>query len=102
MFTMEIESNFMLPFLGIQLLSRSSRCGDQSECQTTNIGLLLHYKSHVDVGYKRAFAKNYMLGKSHNRTIMALVLGQCLPTFAGRISPKNAIVLNYFFPAKVP
>ena len=59
MFTVEIESNCMLPFLGTQLLNRSSRRGDQSECQTTNIGLLLPYKSHVDVRYKRAFAKNY-------------------------------------------
>ena len=59
MFTVEIESNCMLPFLGTQLLNRSSRRGDQSECQTTDIGLLLPYKSHVDVRYKRAFAKNY-------------------------------------------
>ena len=85
MFTVEIESNCMLPFLGTQLLNGPSRCGDQSECQTTNTGLLSHYNSHVDVRYKRA--------------LLRTMLGQCFPTCVQLVV---FLVLNYFFPAKVP
>ena len=85
MFTVEIESNCMLPFLGTQLLNGTSRCGDQSECQTTNTGLLSHYNSHVDVRNKRA--------------LLRTMLGQCFPTCVQLVV---FLVLNYFFPAKVP
>ena len=57
MFTMEIESNGMVPFLGTQLLNRSSHVETKVCVKLTNTGLLLHYRSHVDVPYKRALLR---------------------------------------------
>ncbi|XP_067046365.1 uncharacterized protein [Acropora muricata] len=50
-FTMEIEKDGMLPFLGTQLLN----CAPQIETKVrhTNTGLLVHYQSHVDNWFKR-------------------------------------------------
>ena len=47
-FTMEIENDGMLPFLGIQLLNKSTQIQTKTYIKPTNTGLLLHYKSHVD------------------------------------------------------
>lgn len=41
--TMELESNGMLPFLGIQLLNRSPNIETSVYVKPTNTGLLLHY-----------------------------------------------------------
>ena len=55
---MEIESNGMVPFfLGTQLLNRSSHVENKVHVKLTNTGLLLHYKSHLDVRYKRALLR---------------------------------------------
>ena len=50
-FTMEIEKDGMLPFLGTQLLN----CAPQIETKVrpTNTALLVHYQSHVDNWFKR-------------------------------------------------
>ena len=52
-FTMEIENNRMLPFLGTQLLNKSTHVETKLYVKPTNSGLMLHYKSHVDDRYKR-------------------------------------------------
>ncbi|KAK3727763.1 hypothetical protein QZH41_005213 [Actinostola sp. cb2023] len=52
-FTMEIENNGMLPFLGMQLLNRSHHIETKVYIKPTNTGLLLHHESHVDERYKR-------------------------------------------------
>ena len=57
MFTMEIEINCMVPFPGTQLFNRSSHEETKVYVKLTNTGLLLHYKSHVDVRYKRALLR---------------------------------------------
>ena len=57
MFTMEIESNGMVPFLGTQLLNRSSHVETKVCVKLTNTGLLLQYRSHVDVRYKRVLLR---------------------------------------------
>ena len=57
MFTMEIEINGMVPFPGTQLFNRSSHEETKVYVKLTNTGLLLHYKSHVDVRYKRALLR---------------------------------------------
>ena len=51
MFTMETEINGMAPFPGTQLFNRSSHEETKVYVKLTNTGLLLHYKSHVDVRY---------------------------------------------------
>ena len=53
-FTMEIEKDGMLPFLGIQLLNRAPQLETKVYVKPTNTGLLLHYQSHVDDRYKQS------------------------------------------------
>ena len=55
---MEMENNAMLPFLGTQLLNKSSHTETKVFVKLTNSGLLLHYKSHVDDRYKRGLLKS--------------------------------------------
>ena len=59
-FTMETESNSMLPFLGTQLLDKHTRVETKVYVKPTNTGLLLHYKSHVDDRYKRGLLKTML------------------------------------------
>ena len=59
-FTMEAESNSMLPFLGTQLLNKHTRVETKVYVKPTNTGLLLHYKSHVDDRYKRGLLKTML------------------------------------------
>ncbi|KAL9988150.1 hypothetical protein ACROYT_G002558 [Oculina patagonica] len=53
-FTMKIEKDGMLPFLGTQLLNRAPRIETKVYVKPTNTGLLVHYQSHVDNRYKRS------------------------------------------------
>ena len=59
-FTMEIENDRMLPFLGTQLLNKSNHVETKVYAKPTNSGLLLHYKSHVDDRYKRGLLKTML------------------------------------------
>ena len=52
-FTMEVESEGSLPFVGVNLLNRVPRIETKVYIKPTNTGLLLHYQSHVDIRYKR-------------------------------------------------
>ena len=63
-FTMEIECNEMLPFLGIQLLNQSPQIETKVYVKPTNAGLLLHYKSHADNWYKKGLLRT-MLDRAH-------------------------------------
>ena len=51
-FTMELETNGVLPFLGIQLINKSPNIETKVYVKPTSTGLLLHYESHVDARYK--------------------------------------------------
>ena len=53
-FTMEIEKDGMLPFLGTQLLNRAPQIETKVYVKPTNTGLLVHYQSHVDNRYTRS------------------------------------------------
>ena len=61
-FTMEIENDGMLMFLGTQqlLLNKSTHIQTKIYVKPTNTGLLLHYKSHVDDCYKRGLLKTVL------------------------------------------
>ena len=59
-FTMEIEKNGMLPFLGTQLLNNSTQIQTKVYIKPNNTGLLLHYKSHVDDRYKCGLLKTML------------------------------------------
>ena len=49
-FTMEVEENGILPFLGVQLLSGAPRVETNVYVKLTNTGLLLHYHSRYKHG----------------------------------------------------
>ena len=59
-FTMETENNCMLPFLGVQLLNKSTHIETKVYVKPTNTGLLLQYNSHVDYRYKRSLIKTML------------------------------------------
>jgi len=59
-FTMEVERNSMLPFLGVQLLNRAPRIETKVYVKPTNTGLLLHHQSHVDNRYKHGLLKTML------------------------------------------
>ena len=83
-FTMEIENDGMLPFLGTQLLNKSTQIQTNVYVKPTNTGLLLHYKSHVDDRYKCGLLKT-MLDRAFRLSSS--------PTFL-----RNAIGLKWCFP----
>ena len=56
-FTMEIEKDGMLPFLGMLVKKDGSQMLTQVYRKPTNTGLMLHYQSHVDNRYKRGLIK---------------------------------------------
>ena len=53
-FTMEVEQNASLPFIGVELLKLAPRIKTKVYVKPTNTGLLLHYQSHVDNRYKHS------------------------------------------------
>ena len=50
----------MLPFLGKQLLNKSTHVETKVYVRPTNSGRLLQYKSHVDDWYKRGLLKTML------------------------------------------
>ena len=53
-FTMEIEREGSLPFLGTELLNCAPKIDSKVYIKRTNTGLLLRFQSHVDIKYKRS------------------------------------------------
>ena len=53
-FSMEVERNASLPFIGVELFNLAPRIKTKVYVKPTNTGLLLHYQSHVDNRYKRS------------------------------------------------
>ena len=53
-FTMEVEQEGKIPFLGMEITKKDGRLETKVYIKPTNTGLLLHYHSHVDKRYKRS------------------------------------------------
>ena len=51
-FTMELENNGKLTFLGMMINGNSPRPETKVYAKTTDNGLLLHHQGHVDEKYK--------------------------------------------------
>ena len=49
---MEVERNASLPFIGVELLNLAPRIKTKVYIKPTNMGLLLHYQSHMDNRYR--------------------------------------------------
>ena len=67
-FTMEIEKDGMLPFLGTQLLHLVPQIKTSVYVKPTYTSLLLHYQSHVDNWYKQSLL-TFMLDRSHRLSL---------------------------------
>ena len=63
-FTMEVANNNKLPFIGMELIKIGKQLKTCVHRKTTNKGLLLHYRSHVDARYKRSLLMT-MLNRAH-------------------------------------
>ena len=61
-FTMELEENGRLPFLGMDVIRNGCRLDTMVYRKPTDKGLLLHYHNHVDARYKRSLL-NTMLNR---------------------------------------
>ena len=59
-FTMELEDNSKLPFLGMVIIRNRPRLETKVYVKPTDTGLLLHYQSHVDVKYKHSLVKTML------------------------------------------
>ena len=59
-FTMELEDNGKLPFLGMMIIRNGPRLDTKVYVKPTDTGLLLHYQSHVDVKYKHSLLKTML------------------------------------------
>ena len=59
-FTMELEDNSKLPFLGMVIIRNGPRLETKVCVKPTDTGLLLHYQSHVDVKYKHSLLKTML------------------------------------------
>ena len=62
-FTMELQENGRLPFLGMNIIRNGSRLDTKVYGKPTDTGLLLHSHSHVDGSYKRSL-KNTMFNRA--------------------------------------
>ena len=59
-FTMELEANGVLPFLGVSLVNCAPTINTKVYVKPTNTGLLLHHQSHVDMRYKKSLIKTML------------------------------------------
>ena len=59
-FTMELEDNGKLPFLGMVIIRNGPRLDTKVYRKPTDTGLLLHYQSHVDAKYKHSLLKTML------------------------------------------
>ena len=87
-FTMEKESNGLLPFLGMQLLNSAPLIETKVYVKPTNTGLLL--QSHVDKRYKRGLLKT-MLGRAH-------LLSSCWSYFSEECDRLRAVFSRLKYP----
>ena len=93
-FTMEVENDGMLPFLGIQLLNRVPRIETKVFVKPTSSSLLLHYHSHVDNRYKRGLLTT-MLDRacrlSSSWSYFTMECGQLKSVFSKLKYPKHLV-----------
>ena len=59
-FTMELEENGKLLFLGMEIIRNGTRLDRKVYRKPTDTGLRLHYYSHVDVKYKHSLLKTML------------------------------------------
>ena len=58
-FTMELEDNGKLPFLGMVIIRNDPRLDTKAYVKPTDTGLLLHYQSHADLIFAFKLSSNW-------------------------------------------
>ena len=92
-FTMEVENNNKLSFIGMELIKIGKQLKKCVNRKTTNKGLFLHYQSHVDARYKRSLLIT-MLNRAHR-------LSSSPDLFAKECDTLRAIFLKVKYPEKL-
>ncbi|XP_068704351.1 uncharacterized protein [Montipora foliosa] len=102
-FTMEVENDGMLTFVGIQLLNKSTSINTKVFVKPTNKGLFLHYDSHVDARYKHCLVRT-MLERAYRLSSSWEFLTEECSLFSNLHYPKNHInrIVNRFVLEKSP
>ena len=59
-FTMELPSDNMIPFIGIEIIKKGTELETRVYRKPTNTSLLLHFQSHVDKRYKTGLLKTML------------------------------------------
>ena len=105
-FTMELEDNNRLPFLGMEIIKNGSQLDTKVYKKPTDTGLLLHYQSHVDVKYKHSLLKtmlNRAFKLSSNWKLFHQECERLKETFARLQHPESLVetTIRQFVEAKV-
>ena len=105
-FTMELEDNNRLPFLGMEIIKNGSQLDTKVYKKPTDTGLLLHYQSHVDVKYKHSLLKtmlNRAFKLSSNWKLFHQECERLKETFARLQYPESLVetTIRQFVQAKV-
>ncbi|KAL9979348.1 hypothetical protein ACROYT_G016999 [Oculina patagonica] len=105
-FTMELEDNNKLPFLGMEIIKNGSQLDTKVYKKPTDTGLLLHYQSHVDVKYKHSLLKtmlNRAFKLSSNWQLFHQECERLKETFANLQYPESLVetTIRQFVEAKV-
>ena len=63
-FTIELEDNGKLPFLGMVIIRNDPRLDQYEGLRETDTGPLMHYQSHADLEYKQVAVLSSRVGTS--------------------------------------
>lgn len=105
-FTMELEDNNKLPFLGMEIIKNGSQLDTKVYKKPTDTGLLLHYQSHVDLKYKHSLLQtmlNRAFKLSSNWQLFHQECERLKETFARLHYPESLVqsAIRQFVEAKV-
>lgn len=76
-FTMEIESNSIIPFIDMIITKDSNKLETSVHRKFSNIGLLLYFHSHVDNRCKKSLLKTMVYSASRISYFKGLFLNKC-------------------------
>lgn len=76
-FTMELEIDGLVPFLGATLINKNGRLETTVYIKPTNTSLMLHYDSHVDMKYKKSLVLTMLNRAFCQSSLWKLFTGEC-------------------------
>lgn len=76
-FTMELEIDGLVPFLGATLINKNGRLETTVYIKPTNTSLMLHHDSHVDMKYKKSLVLTMLNRAFCQSSLWKLFTGEC-------------------------